>query len=55
MNMIPRYRPVGDSGVTSATGKLDLQMLHDLIFDFPKNLLCGYLNINNLRKTKYMI
>ena len=39
-------RSVRDSGVASATGKSDLQMLHDLSF---KNLLCGYLNINSLR------
>ena len=49
MNMLPQYRPVGDSDVASATGESDLQMLHDLIFDYPKNLLCGYLNINSLR------
>ena len=24
-------------------------MLHDLRFEYPKNLLCGYLNINSLR------
>ena len=24
-------------------------MLHDLRFEYPRNLLCGYLNINNLR------
>ena len=34
---------------TSATGKSNLQMLHDLRFEYPKNLLCGYLNINSLR------
>ena len=34
---------------TSATGKSNLQMLHDLRFAYPKNLLCGYLNINSLR------
>ena len=33
-----------DSGVASATGKSDLQMLHDLRFEYPKKLLCGYLN-----------
>ena len=27
--------------VASATAKPDLQMLHDLKFDYPKNLLCG--------------
>ena len=47
--MVPQYRSVGDSGVASTTGKSDLQMLHDLRFDYPKNLLCGYLNINSLR------
>ena len=49
MNMVPQYRPVEDSGVASAIGKSDLQMLHDLRFDYPKNLLCGYLNIYSLR------
>ena len=47
--MVPKYRSTRDSGVASATGKLDLQMLHDLRFENPKNLLCGYLNINSLR------
>ena len=47
--MVPQYRPMGDSGVASANGKSDLQMLHDLRFQYPKNLLCGYLNINSLR------
>ena len=32
-----------------ATGKSDLQMLYDLIFEYSKNLLCGYLIINSLR------
>ena len=40
---------MGDSCIAGATGKLDLQMLHDLRFDYPKNLLCGYLNTNSLR------
>ena len=31
----------------------DLQMLHDSKFEYPKNLLCGYLNINSLRKKIY--
>ena len=47
--MVPQYRPMQDSGVASATSKSDLQMLHDLRFQYPKNLLCGYLNINSLR------
>ena len=47
--MIPKYRSARDSGVAGATGKSDLQMLHDLRFEYPKNLLCGYLNINSLR------
>ena len=47
--MVPKYRPVRGSGTASATGKSDLQMLHDLRFEYPKNLLCGYLNINSLR------
>ena len=47
--MVPQYRPVGDSCVASANGKSDLQMLHDLRFDYPKNLLCGYVNVNSLR------
>ena len=51
--MVPQYRPVGDSGVASATGKSDLQMLHDLRFGYPKNLLRGYLNINSLRNKTY--
>ena len=37
------------TGAASATGKPGLQMLHDLRFEYPKNLLCGYLNINSLR------
>ena len=36
-----------DSGVASATGNSDLQSLYDLRFEYPKKLLCGYLN--NLR------
>ena len=47
--MVSKYRLARDSGVASATGKSDLQMLHDLRFEYPKNLLCGYLNINKLR------
>ena len=47
--MVPQYRSVRDSGVASANGESDLQMLHDLRFEYPKNLLCGYLNINSLR------
>ena len=47
--MVPQYRLVRDSGVASANGILDLQMLHDLRFEYPKNFLCGYLNINSLR------
>ena len=41
--MVPQYRSVRDSGVASVTGKSNLQMLHDLRFEYPKNLLCGYL------------
>ena len=48
-NMVPKYRSTREFGVASATGKSDLQMLHDLRFEYPKSLLCGYLNINNLR------
>ena len=47
--MVPQYRPVRDSGVASTTDQSDLQMLHDLRFDYPKNLLYGSLNINSLR------
>ena len=47
--MVPQYRLVRDSGVASATGKSDLQMLIDLRFEYPKHLLCGYLNTNSLR------
>ena len=47
--MVPQYRFVRDSGVASATGKSDLQMLIDLRFEYPKPLLCGYLNTNSLR------
>ena len=47
--MVPQYRSVRHSGVASANGESDLQMLHDLRFEYPKNLLCGYLNINSLR------
>ena len=42
-------RSVRDSGVASATGKSDLQMLHDLRFEYPKICCVGYLNINSLR------
>ena len=51
--MVPQYRPVGDSGVASAAGESDLQMLHNLRFDYPKYLLCGYLKINSLRNKIY--
>ena len=37
--LLPYYR---------RTGKLDLQMLHDFRLDYPKKLLCGYLNIHSL-------
>ena len=47
--MVPQHRSVRDSGVAIVTGKSDLQMLHDLRLEYPKNLLCGYLNINSLR------
>ena len=47
--MVPQHRSVRDSGVASVTGKSDLQMLLDLRLEYPKNLLCGYLNINSLR------
>ena len=53
MNMAPQQRWVRDSGVASATGKSDLQMLHDLRSEYSKNLLCGYLNINSLRNKKH--
>ena len=48
--MVPQYRPVRDSGIASANCKSDLQMLHDLRFEYAKYLLCGYLNITILRK-----
>ena len=48
-NMVPKYRSARDSGVTSATGNSDLQMLHELRFEYPQILLCGYLNIHDLR------
>ena len=48
MSMAPKCRSVRDSGVTSATGKSDLQMLNELRFECPKNLLCGSLNINSI-------
>ena len=51
--MVPKYRSALGSGVASAPGKSDLQMLHDLKFEYPRNLLCGYLNINNLRNKIY--
>ena len=47
--MVSKYRSARDSGLASATGKSVLQMLHDLIFECPKNLLRSYLNINSLR------
>ena len=47
--MVSKYRSARDSGLASATVKSDLQMLHDLRFEYPKNLLCGYLNIYSLR------
>ena len=52
-NMVPKYRSARDSGVASATGKSNLQMLHDLRFECPKKLLCGYLNINSLRNKRH--
>ena len=51
--MVPQFRLVGEPGVASATGKSDLQMLYELRFEYPKNLLCGYLNINSLRNKIY--
>ena len=50
---MPQYMLVRDSGVASATGKSDLQMLHDLRFDYPKKVLCGYLNISSLKNKIY--
>ena len=47
--MVLQYRSVRDSGVAIATGKSDLQMLYALKFQYPKNLLCRYPNINSLR------
>ena len=49
MNMTSTCRSVQDSGAASATSKSDLKMLHHLRFEYPENLLCGYLNINSLR------
>ena len=46
-NMIPKYRSAQDSAVASPTSQSDLQILHDLRFEYPKNLLC-YLNLNLL-------
>ena len=37
------------SGVTSATGKADLQMLQDVRFEYSKNFWSADLNINSLR------
>ena len=34
-NMVPKYRSARDSGLENATGKSDLQMLHDLRFEYP--------------------
>ena len=47
--MVLKYRSARDSCLPCATGKSDLQMLHDLRFESSKNLLCGYLNIISLR------
>ena len=47
--MVPKYRSARDSGVAGATCKSDLQILHDLRFEYPKHLLCRDLNINTLR------
>ena len=47
--MVPKYRSARDSCVASATGKSDLQMLHNLRFEYQKNLLCSYLNLNRPR------
>ena len=54
MNMAPKCRSVQDSAsangkTASTTGRSHLQMLHNLRFEYPKSLLCGYLNINSLR------
>ena len=50
---MPQYRLVRDSGVASATGKSDLQMLLDLRFDYPKKVLCGYLNRSSPKNKIY--
>ena len=47
--MVPKYRSARDSDIANATDKSDLQMLHDLRFKYPKNLLSGYLNVNSRR------
>ena len=52
MNMTSTCRSVQDSGVASATSKSDLKMLQHLRSEYPENLLCGYLNINSLNKTR---
>ena len=48
-NMVSKYRSARDSSLDSATGKSDLQTLHGLRFEYPKKMLCGFLNINSLR------
>ena len=35
-NLVPKCKSVRDFGVASATGKSNLQMLHDLRFKYPK-------------------
>ena len=36
-NMVPKYRSTRDSGLASAIGKSDLQMLYDLRFEYQKS------------------
>ena len=49
MALVAQYWSVRDSGTASVTDKSDLQMLHDLRFEYPKNFLGQYLNMNRLR------
>ena len=58
--MASKCKSVQDFGVASVMGKSNLQMLHDLRFEYPKNLFCGYLNsprnkIHALKKVIYGI
>ena len=41
-NIVSKYRSTRYSGVASGTSESNLQMLHDLGFEYPKNLFYGY-------------